>query len=192
MQLLCILIQGNLIALQFFSFGAWNVSGIGSHGKLAAPAEPLKQKSIRNTLLNCVVAHTKTKVSVPVHCSGAGTQLCMKIGAVEVEGADGRGWNNLSRLNRGRTGCRTHCEAADVSTRNWIVGCRKLQRFETFLCGSVISSPLLWARHTALRALLYSQCLSKDLAPSEHFMSICLCSKHCHMAAPIVLNTRIH
>lgn len=40
------------------------------------------QKCIRKALLNCVVAATITKVSVPARCSGGETQLCMKNGSV--------------------------------------------------------------------------------------------------------------
>lgn len=43
----------------------------------------MKQKYIRKALLNCVVAATMTKVSVPARCSGLKTQLCMKNVSVE-------------------------------------------------------------------------------------------------------------
>lgn len=46
-------------------------------------AKLTKPKYIRKALLNCVVAATITKVSVPARCSGGETQLCMKNGSVK-------------------------------------------------------------------------------------------------------------
>lgn len=49
----------------------------------SALAELMKLKHMRNAPLNCVVAATVTKVSVPARCSGLETQLCMKNGSVK-------------------------------------------------------------------------------------------------------------